>query len=55
MCQIARSSANRALSDFRTFVMSLRKIRNKVQLSADPWGRPSSCTALDDVTELNFV
>ena len=55
VCHRARSSANRALSDFSTLEISFRKIRKSVQLRDDPCGRPSSWEALDERAELNFV
>ena len=40
--QMTRSSAKRALETFKKLGRSLIKMRNNVQLRAEPWGSPSS-------------
>ena len=47
--QMTRSSANKALDTLRRSGKSLIKMRNNVQLKAEPWGRPSSSVSLDEV------
>merc|ERR1711923_175299 len=53
--QITKSSAKSAFDTLRCFVKSLMYTRNRVQLRADPWGRPSSSVLLDDVAPSHLV
>ena len=53
--QMTRSSANSALLTLRRDGRSLMKIRNRVQLRADPCGRPSSRVLLDKVVPSTVV
>ena len=53
--QMTRSSAKRAFDTLRRSGKSLIKIRNNVQLKAEPWGRPSSSVILDEVVLLTVV
>ena len=45
--QMTRSSANKAFDTLRRSGRTLMKIRNNVQLKAEPWGRPSSSQRRD--------
>ena len=47
--QMTRSSAKRALETFKKLGRSLIKMRNNVQLRAEPWGSPSSRVKFQEV------
>ena len=53
--QMTRSSAKRALDTLRNFGRSLIKMRNNVQLRAEPCGSPSSRDSFEEVVPSRVV